>query len=49
MMSAGDIIHYFNEISIKYNIENVDLLQDFINYLIKTKPYVLITKMDFCI
>ena len=38
---AKDIIHYFNEISIKYNIENVDLLQDFINYLIKTKPYVL--------
>jgi len=38
---AEGIIHYFKEISIKYNMENVDLLQDFINYLIKTKPYVL--------
>ena len=38
---AKDIIHYVNEISVKYNIEKVDLLQDFINYLIKTKPYVL--------
>ena len=41
---AEDIIHYFNEISIKYNMESVDLLQDFINYLIKTKPYVLMSK-----
>jgi replication factor C subunit 3/5 len=41
---AKDIIHYFNEISIKYNQENVDLLQNFINYLIKTKPYVLVPK-----
>ena len=41
---AKDIIHYLNEISVKYNVESVDLLQDFINYLIKTKPYVLIPK-----
>ena len=41
---AEDIIHYFNEISIKYNMESGDLLQDFINYLIKTKPYVLMPK-----
>ena len=39
-----DIIPYFSEISVKYNIENVDLLQDFINYLIKTKPYALVPK-----
>jgi len=41
---AKDIIPYFNEISVKYNVEGVDLLQDFINYLIKTKPYVLMPK-----
>ena len=39
-----DIIPYFSEISVKYNIEKVDLLQDFINYLIKTKPYALVPK-----
>jgi len=39
-----DIILYFNEISVKYNIEKVDLLHDFINYLIKTKPYALMPK-----
>ena len=35
------VIHYFNNISVKYNMDNIDLLQDFINYLVKTKPYVL--------
>ena len=39
-----DIIEYFNETSIKYNMEKVDLLQDFINYLIQTKPEVLCPK-----
>jgi DNA polymerase III delta prime subunit len=36
-----DIISYFNEVSVKYNMDSVDLLQDFINYLVKTKSYVL--------
>jgi len=35
------IIEYFNNISIKYNMESVNLIQDFINYLIKTKSYAL--------
>ena len=39
-----DIIYYFNQISIKYNMEAVDLLQEFINYLIITKPFVLNSK-----
>jgi len=39
-----DIIYYFNQVSIKYNMEAVDLLQEFINYLIITKPFVLNSK-----
>jgi replication factor C subunit 3/5 len=36
-----DIISYFNEVSVKYNMDSIDLLQDFINYLVKNKSYVL--------
>ena len=36
-----DIICYFNDVSVKYNMDSVDLLQDFINYLVKNKSYVL--------
>jgi len=41
---ADDIIRFFNDISVKYHMNNVDILQEFINYLIKTKPYVLNSK-----
>ena len=36
-----DIILYIQNISIKYNIEKRDLIKEFINYLIKTKSYVM--------
>jgi replication factor C subunit 3/5 len=35
------VIEYFNDIGIKYNMESINLLQDFMNYLIKTKAYAL--------
>jgi len=38
---SDNIIKYFNEISIKYNMETVDLLQEFINYLLMTKSEAL--------
>jgi len=41
---ADDIILFFNKISVKYHMNTVDILQEFINYLIKTKPYVLNSK-----
>ena len=35
------IINYIHTISVKYNIDKVDLLHEFINYLLKTKDYAL--------
>ena len=47
------IIDYIYTISAKYNIDKVDLLHEFINYLIKTKEYALksewISKFKFII
>ena len=40
----NDVIHYIHEISVKYNMEKVDLLHEFINYLIKTKSYAMNAK-----
>ncbi len=47
------IINYIHTMSAKYNIDKVDLLHEFINYLIKTKDYALesmwISKFKFII
>ena len=47
------IINYIHTISVKYNIDKVDLLHEFINFLIKTKDYALgsqwISKFKFII
>ena len=37
----GVVIDYIYTISAKYNVDKVDLLHEFINYLIKTKDYAL--------
>lgn len=39
--NENTIIDYIHTISVKYNIDKVDLLHEFINYLIKTKDYAL--------
>lgn len=48
-----DVIDYIYTVSGKYNIDKVDLLHEFINYLIKTKDYALkeqwISKFKFII
>ena len=38
---AEVIIKYINDNSIKYNLEQIGLIEEFINYLIKEKDYVL--------
>ena len=47
------VIDYIYTISAKYNVDKVDLLHEFINYLIKTKDYALkedwISKFKFII
>jgi len=47
------VIDYIYTISTKYNVDKVDLLHEFINYLIKTKDYALkedwISKFKFII
>ena len=47
------VINYIYTISAKYNVDKVDLLHEFINYLIKTKDYALkeewISKFKFII
>ena len=47
------MIDYIYTISAKYNVDKVDLLHEFINYLIKTKDYALkeewISKFQFII
>ena len=49
----GVVIDYIYTISAKYNVDKVDLLHEFINYLIKTKDYALkeewISKFRFII
>ena len=51
--NENTIIDYIHTISVKYNIDKVDLLHEFINYLIKTKDYALesmwISKFKFII
>jgi DNA polymerase III delta prime subunit len=42
--SIDDLINYINIISVRFNIDKKNIIKDFLNYIIRTKPHIINSK-----